>query len=120
MVSSLVVANNVISGGGLTNQPAGAVYSTNPEYAGGASGIFADADSQDYWPAQNSPLIGAADATHVPERDFNGHVRLPPFDVGAYESDGLSVNPGWAIQDGFKGDSSDTVSLNPPTDLTAE
>ena len=101
--SSLNVANNVIYGGSITNQPGGGVYSTNLEYGAGTTGVMVDPDNWDFWPAPGSPLIGAADASHAPAVDFNGTARTAPFDVGAYETDGASSNPGWPIQDGFKG-----------------
>jgi len=100
--ASLTVANNVIYGGSITNQPGAAIYSSNLQYSPGISGIFVDADNRDFWPALGSPLIGAADAAHMPGNDFNGTKRQAPFDVGAYESDGLNGNPGWTIEEGFK------------------
>jgi hypothetical protein len=47
-------------------------------------------------------LIGHADSALAPPLDFNGTQRVEPFDVGAYETDGRSRNPGWTIQAGFK------------------
>jgi len=38
----------------------------------------------------------------VPARDFNERSRVSPFDVGAYETDGLVANPGWKVGAGFK------------------
>lgn len=100
--TSLSVANNVVYGGSITNQPGAATYSSNLQYGAGTSGIFVDPDNRDFWPVSGSPLIGAADSAHAPTKDFNATNRQSPFDVGAYESDGLTSNPGWTIQDGFK------------------
>jgi hypothetical protein len=121
VAASLRVANNAIYGGSITNQPGGAVYSSNLQYSSGTSGIFVDLENRDFWPAPGSPLIGAADATHAPSQDFNGTSREAPFDTGAYETDGLSNNPGWPIQGGFKVTAdADVVAPNPPTGLTAQ
>ena len=63
---------------------------------------FVASNKNDFWPRAGSPLIGAADATLAPEFDFNGKKRLPPLDVGAYETDGHPENIGWHIQPGFR------------------
>ena len=39
----------------------------------------------DYYPADGSILIGAADSQFAPPVDLSGEVRKVPFDVGAYE-----------------------------------
>ena len=119
--ATLSVANNVIYGGSITNQPNAATFSSNQQYGLGTSSIFADPDNRDYWPVPASPLIDAADSVYTPSEDFNGIIRQAPFDVGAYESDGVQSNPGWSIQAGFKvGGSADVVAPAPPTDLIAE
>jgi hypothetical protein len=119
--ASLSVANNVLYGGSISNQPGAATYSSNLQYSSGTSGIFIDPNNRDFWPAPGSPLIGAADATHTPGKDFNGTNRQAPFDVGAYESDGLASNPGWAIQASFKGvGDRDVVAPAAPTELIAQ
>ena len=118
--TSLTVANNVLYGGAITNQPGTATYSSNLQYSTGASGIFMNPDTRDYWPAIGSPLIGAANATYVPNTDFNEAIRQSPFDVGAYETDGIASNPGWSIQDGFKNSGNTSViAPSPPTGVTA-
>ena len=83
-------------------EPSGAIFSGNLAYGAGTTGIFVDPVNQDFWPAAASPLLGAADATYAPSLDFNGTLRVGPFDVGAYETEGLLSNPGWSIQEGFK------------------
>jgi hypothetical protein len=70
---------------------------------GEAATAFANAAQQNFWPGPGSPLVGHADATFAPAYDFNGTGRSAPFDIGAYESDGIEKNPGWAIETGFKG-----------------
>lgn len=121
VASSLTLANNVVYGGSISGQPAAAVTAANLQYAAGTPGIFVDADQRDLWPAVGSPLISAAAAVHTPATDFNGSVRAAPFDVGAYESDGLGSNPGWPIQAGFKNIAArDTLRPGPPTNLTVE
>ncbi len=119
--ASLTVANNVIYGGSITNQPSAATVSSNFQYSSGTSGIFVDPDNRDFWPQPGSPLIGVANSAHMPSRDFNGKSRQAPFDVGAYESDGLSSNPGWAIRAGFK-DSGNAIIVapSPPTELMTQ
>lgn len=118
--ASLIVANNVLYGGSITNKPGAATYSSNLEYSSGTNGIFADPDNRDYWPPTGSPLIGAANATYAPASDFNATARQAPFDVGAYQTNGLTSNPGWPIAAGFKGGGVEVIAPSPPTDLTAD
>jgi len=66
------------------------------------SAAFAAPAEMDYRPASGSVLIGNADSRFAPEMDFNRNPRNIPYDVGAYESDGQTENPGWKIQEGFK------------------
>ncbi|MDR4459450.1 MAG: right-handed parallel beta-helix repeat-containing protein [Nitrospirales bacterium] len=118
--TSLSLANNVLYGGSITNPPSAASFSSNLQYNFGTSGIFVDPDNWDFWPAPGSPLIGAADAARVQSKDFNGTSRQDPFDVGAYETEGLTSNPGWPIQDSFKDGASnaDVIPPLPPAGLT--
>ncbi|MCA9422553.1 MAG: hypothetical protein KC592_16145, partial [Nitrospira sp.] len=103
-----------------TNQPSAATFSSNRQYSFGTGGIFVNPGNWDFWPAPGSPLIGAADAAHTPSNDFNGTSRQGPFDVGAYETESLTSNPGWPIQDSFKdnGIAADVIPPSPPTGLT--
>jgi len=80
---------------------------------GAAASAFVDAARMDVWPRPGSPLVGHADQTLAPAVDFNGRARTPPVDVGAYQTDGLAVNPGWRIVPGFKSSTSG-VSLPAP------
>ena len=71
--------------------------------AGGqARWAFRDPAGSDFWPRAGGPLIGVAVPELVPRTDFNGAMRTPPFDVGAYQSGGREANPGWRIASGFK------------------
>ena len=54
------------------------------------------------WPKSGSLLIENANADMVPKNDFNATLRSNPYDVGAYETGGLSNNPEWKIAPGFK------------------
>jgi hypothetical protein len=67
-----------------------------------ASEVFAEPSEHDYWPRPGSVLIGHADPSLAAELDFNHTQRKAPFDVGAYESEGNTTNPGWQVQPGPK------------------
>lgn len=60
---------------------------------GDVAAAFVRVKSRNCWPKAGSPLIGRADPSHVPEMDYNGHRREPPFDIGAYETDDRKANP---------------------------
>jgi len=64
--------------------------------------VFSDPGKNDYWLKPSSVLSGRADSRFALELDFNNSPRKAPFDVGAYESEGLATNPGWRVQAGFK------------------
>jgi hypothetical protein len=83
---------------------------------GGATAAFVDPAGRNLWPARNSVLRTTAAAAQAPRLDFNETVRTPPFDVGAYETDGRASNPGWQVVAGFKRIG---TSLPPPTTLFA-
>lgn len=63
---------------------------------------FVGPEGNDFWPKPGSLLIGHADQGFIPEGDFNHGVRKAPYDVGAYESENRTQNPGWKVQLGFK------------------
>lgn len=69
---------------------------------GTSAAAFVDPAGKNFWPRPGSILIGNALAALVPTLDFNERTRQSPFDVGAYETDGLAGNPGWKITSGFK------------------
>ncbi|MHC4566275.1 MAG: hypothetical protein ACYTE3_11005, partial [Planctomycetota bacterium] len=64
--------------------------------------VFADPGKNDYWLKPGSVLSGRADSDLAPELDFNHSLRKAPFDVGAYEAESGTTNPGWRVQAGFK------------------
>ena len=119
---SLVVANNLVIGGGITNAPGNATYSANLQYSAGTQGVLADVAGGNYWPASGSPVLGAADSGFAPATDFNSTVRTTAFDVGAYEVEGAGSNPGWQIQSGIKDISTnaDTIAPMNPTSLQVQ
>ena len=63
---------------------------------------FVEPDKKNYWPKFDSVLMNQADPDFAPNLDFNHAQRKPPFDVGAYESEGVLRNPGRQIKTGFK------------------
>jgi hypothetical protein len=65
----------------------------------------------DVFPSAGSTLIGAGDAAHVTEDDFNGTPREGRADVGAYAFDGAG-NPGWGIAPEHK----ELIAAMPGTD----
>jgi hypothetical protein len=88
---------------------------------GSAASAFKNPQGMDLWPASASPLIGKADATLVPPLDFNEKTRTSLYDVGAYETEGLSANPGWKIAAGFKVlGPRDTTPPAPPANLQVQ
>lgn len=87
---------------------------------GSASTAFVNPAALDFWPRQGSALLGAAEPSLVPTDDFNGTARRSPFDIGAYETEGASTNPGWKVQPGFKGAGTSSTALPAaPTNLRA-
>lgn len=73
----------------------GAAIDNSRFYDGGSiSAAFVGPDKKNYWPKQGSVLINHANPTFAPKLDFNKTIRKPPFDVGAYESEGHIKNPG--------------------------
>ncbi|MHC4074654.1 MAG: right-handed parallel beta-helix repeat-containing protein [Planctomycetota bacterium] len=93
------IGNGTFSTNYIDGRLAGATIDGSRFHAG--KDITADA-GKDFWPKTGSVLIGHADPRFAPGLDFNRTPREPPFDVGAYESEGRAQNPGWSIQPGFK------------------
>ncbi len=63
---------------------------------------FVDPGRNNFWPRQGAVLSGSANPVLAAELDFNAASREAPFDVGAYESERRTKNPGWRIRAGFK------------------
>jgi beta-glucanase (GH16 family) len=66
------------------------------------STVFAEPANNNFWPRSGSVLINRANPDFAPKLDFNHTPRRHPFDVGAYESEGRTQNPGWQVQAEFK------------------
>lgn len=137
--SNMILANNAVycpantavnssglSGTGITARAnfvegnmAGASIDGKSFVSGGsASSTFRDIPSIDLWPTPSSILIGKAETNLVPAVDFNETVRTSPYDVGAYETDGILINPGWKIVPGFKETKKkDTIPPAPPMNV---
>lgn len=69
---------------------------------GNATSAFINPSNLDFWPTPGSILHNNANAAYVPSNDFNETARTSPYDVGAYETEGQPINPGWKIIPGFK------------------
>jgi len=96
--STITVRSNYVEGG-----LSGATIDSSRFFSGGsATSAFTNPSQLDFWPPPASVLIGKADAALAPTLDFNERARQNPFDVGAYETDGLASNPGWKVVPGFK------------------
>jgi hypothetical protein len=84
---------------------------------GTSASVFVNPAGNDFWLKTGSPLIGAANASYIPASDFNGATRTSPYDVGAYETEGLTVNPGWKVVSGFKTIAGQNTPPAAPTNL---
>jgi hypothetical protein len=97
-LGSALLSNNYVHG-----RLVGIAIDNRRCFEGGTPALaWWDAMRNDFWPRPGSPLLGKANATLAPPLDFNSRKRSSPFDVGAYEVEGQSQNPGWTIQPGFK------------------
>lgn len=93
---SALIKNNYFSGSGVSAD-------NNKFFAGGtAANAFINPAARNFFPKPGSPLIGNADPTYKVDIDFNARTRAPAYDVGAYETDGASSNPGWIPVGGIK------------------
>lgn len=100
LVGGGIVVSANVAGGSLR----GVSIDNSRWWAGGSlASALRDAATKDVWPLPGSPLLGRADAAHVAARDFNNILRAAPYDIGAYETEGLDTNPGWRPVEGFKG-----------------
>jgi len=97
------VTDSVFSANYVEGRLVGVAIDNSRFYDGaGATDAFCGPDKKSYWPKPGSALINKADPTYAPELDFNNTNRKSPFDVGAYETDSFTTNPGWKIKAGFK------------------
>jgi hypothetical protein len=106
--AAVTISSNYVEGG-----MSGATVDGS-RFVGGSSSTsaFTSPGQLDFWPPPASILIGKADAVFAAALDFNERLRVSPFDVGAYETDGLATNPGWKVGPGFK--QSRPADLRPP------
>jgi hypothetical protein len=96
--SGKVVAANLTEGA-VTGAPRdGSQFSAG----GTAATAFLQAEALDLWPRPASMLIGAGSTGLSADRDFNGTLRRVPYDVGAYQTNGRGMNPGWRVRQEFK------------------
>ena len=119
---NMVLANNAIfaagtavnagglTGGGITvrsNYVGGSLSGAALDnaaffFGGSAATAFVNPAGLDFWPRTGGALRSMAHAASAPARDFNETARTSPFDVGAYETEGMTSNPGWRVGPGFK------------------
>ncbi len=96
--AGITVRANYVTGGLI-----GVTIDNNAFLSGGAAtAAFTDPAQFNFWPPATSILLGKADTNLVAPTDFNDTTRTGPFDVGAYERETNSTNPGWKIMAGFK------------------
>ncbi len=95
-IPGFTVSGNVGVGGA---QPTQNIAAWNP--SGNPDLDFNDWTNKDVSIAENSLLIGNADANYLVSQDFNQTDRQNSLDVGAYLFN-ANGNPGWQIQAGFK------------------
>jgi Right handed beta helix region len=115
-ISTSTVEANYVQGGMTGISVGGAAF-----VAGGtAESAFLDAPGFDFWLTSSSILRGKGAPGAAPALDFNGTSRTAPIDVGAYEREGLSENPGWRVGPGFKSGSAavDTIPPEATRDLS--
>ena len=97
------IDNSIAGANYVEGRLVGAMIDGSRFHDGGTvSAVFADPAENNYWPRPYSGLINHADPAFAPELDFNRTPRRRPVDVGAYESEGNTNNPGWPVQPGFK------------------
>lgn len=118
-VSANAVANNAFycpddiafifdDGVGMNTIVTGNVYVGTADFPGESTvgnglGDFLDASANDFYPADDSPLVNAGVADYLTNIDFNNVQRDGVPDAGAYERIG-NTNPGGAPGGGFKGE----------------
>jgi len=108
------VSRNYVEGGTDT-----ALDGTRFINGGTSANAFVNAAGNNFWPKAGSPLLNNANTTYVPADDFNRAARTSLYDIGAYEIENYSFNPGWVITAGFKtAVSSDITPPAAPTGLT--
>ena len=93
-IVGLAAARTVFSNNYVEGELAGVRIDGSRFLDGGSIAFaFVEPDKKGYWPKPDSVLIGKGDPKYTPKLDLNGASRQPPFDVGAYESEGHKANP---------------------------
>jgi hypothetical protein len=93
------IENGITKANYIEGRLVGTVIYGSQFFSGGTiSAVFTETASNNFWPRPDSLLICHADSDYAPKFDFNGTPRKPPFDVGAYESEGNAINPGRPVQ----------------------
>jgi hypothetical protein len=131
--ASMVLANNALycpgstavdaaglTGAGITvraNYVEGSVRGASIDgsrfVAGGtAAAAFTNPAARNLWPPPSSVLRYVADPAFAPALDFNGTARTGPYDVGAYQTNGNTTNPGSPVTADFKNVSSSSVDID--------
>lgn len=117
ITGSVVIANNALySGSGAAITASGdtsMLTSAGNVGVGSGTGVaagdiaadfvmasYAGAPPMNVFPAAGGALVGAGDAAHVADDDFDGTPRMGVADVGAYAF--ASGGPAWPIAEGFK------------------
>ena len=97
------IGNSVVSANYIEGRMIGATIDELRFCHGGTlSAVFTDPAKNNYWPGPDFVFVGHADPEFAPDLDYNDTPRKPPFDVGAYESEGSPSNPGQPVRAGFK------------------
>lgn len=97
------IENGITKANYIEGRLVGVTINSSQFFNGGTIySAFVDPAQNNYWPRPGSILIGRADPDYTPSLDFNGTLRKPPFDIGAYESEDNANNPGQPVQSGFK------------------
>ena len=121
-VDAVGLANAQVSAGNnyVEGSMSGAAIDSAKFFNGGSAGVaFVNPAASNLWPSAASLLRDAAILTYSPPLDFNSSTRSNPTDVGAYDANGLASNPGWQIQEGFKGADGSTDTQSPTISITA-
>jgi hypothetical protein len=97
------IADAAMSANYVEGRLTGVTIDNSRFFDGGAvSKAFVSPTKKDFWPKPDSVLANHGDPDFAAKVDFNHTPRKSPFDVGAYEREGHSKNPGWQVQAGFK------------------
>jgi hypothetical protein len=114
--ATITVRSNYVEGA----MNGGSIDASRFVNGGTASAAFTNPPGLDLWPSASSVLKNTADAAMTPGLDFNERPRSSPYDVGAYETEGLAANPGWRLVAGPKTAGSEIPPPAPPRNLRVQ